>query len=995
MRRCHGVRPAQMMVRRIVVITCAVALFGSASALNNNNFSALRFRSIGPLDGRIDTVSGVPGDTNTYYAGAEGGLFRSIDAGTTWSSVFNDKPVSSVSAIAVAPSRPATVYIGTGAVDLRNDVAFGDGVWRSDDAGMSWRHVGLDATAHIAAIAIDPGNPDRVFVGALGNVYKPSTARGIYRTTDGGATWQRVLYTDDRTGGSSIAIDPANANHLLAGMWEGWRTPYHLTSGGPTDGIYESTDGGDHWTRLRGHGLPTGITGRIAIAFAPSNPRRIYALIESHEGLLWRSDDGGATWKMVNASHGIDQRPFYFTSFTVDPKEENRLYFMSVRIWQSNDGGKTVSEMPDTRGGDYHQLWIDPQNPKRMIAGDDDGAEISTSAAKSWLDAPIAIAQPYHMDTDDRVPYTICSEDQDESSSCGPSNSLLPGGIAPNAFFNPGGGESGWVLVDNRNSNVIYADSYEGTITRYDRRTGQARRIDVWPEDGMGWPASALRYRFQWTAPLALSPQHPGRLYMGGNKIFQTDDGGVSWRAISRDLTRNDKARQTVSGTPITPDNTSVEYYDVVFCIGPSPISDGEIWAGTDDGLVWLTRDGGSHWRNVTPQQFAQVTDRHWLRVDYVAPSRFDAATAYVAADAHKWGDRRPYLFVTHDYGKTWSEISDSLPQDSYTRMIRPDPFRRGMLYAGTETGLWFSYDEGVHWTRLTNGLPVAPVYDFQVQRRFDDLVVATHGRSIWVLDDLHPLQEMTSRIASTPLHLFTLRNAYRYRISSVGDRELRSPSQFMGENPPYGADINFWLTKPGAVRVQVRANNRVIRTIDVRNAVAGLNRVWWNLRYGAIAPVKDFVPWQGGGFEGPLVLPGTYTVRVTASGHSVVGTVHVLEDPRSHASLGDLQEQLAFLLRIRRDVTRMTAAIERVQAVRARNKAKSTAADRLLSEMYDPLVTQSEDALRYPDQVYGRLSFLASVAASADSAPTKSEYAVLKVLEMRANALDSAAYKL
>lgn len=977
---------------------CALvlALFVVAAAPSDNaNFTALKFRNIGPLNGRIDAVSGVPADPTTFYAGGLGGLFKTADGGVTWKSVFNNEPVSSVNAIAVAPSAPATVYIGTGEANLRNDVLFGDGVWRSSDSAATWTHSGLDGVGSIAAIAVDPSNAQRVFVAALGDVYGASQDRGIYRTTDGGTTWTKVLYTDERTGGSSIAIDPANNQHLLAGMWEGWRTPYHLTSGGPSDGVYESKDGGEHWTRLQGHGLPAGVTGRIAIAFAASDPKRVYALIESAQGTLWRSDDGGTTWTMVNAAHGIDQRPFYFTSLTVDPKNADTIYFMSVQMWRSTDGGKTAKPMRGTRGGDYHQLWIDPQNPARMIAGNDQGAEVSYSKGDSWLNAQMAIAQVYHVDTDDRIPYTICAEDQDSGSACGPSNSLSFGGISPDAFFSAAGGESGWIVFDKANSNLIYGDGYQGSVTQYDRRTGQARAIDVWPQDAMGWPAAPLKYRFQWTSPLAISPQHPHRLFMGGNKIFQTDDGGVTWTTISPDLTRNDKAREQISGTPITPDNTSVEYYDVVFAIGPSPVRDGLIWAGTDDGRVWLTRDGGGHWNDVSPAAIRTEPDDHWLRIDDVAPSPLDAGTAYVSADAHKWGDRTPQLFVTHDYGATWTRIVGDLPANSYTLMLKPDPVRRGMLYAGTASGLYYSYDEGAHWTAFTNGLPTVPVFDFTVQPRFDDLVVGTHGRGIWILDDLHPLQEMTARVQAQPLHLFTLRNAYRFNEGFT-----RSVAQFSGENPGYGALINFWLAQAPAkdekVSVQIYSGATLIRTIDVKEPVAGVNRSHWDLQYDNIKPVKDFVPWDGGGFEGPVALPGAYRVRVIAGTAAATGTIQLLADPNSRATLAQLREQLAFLLQIRAKLEQMTAAIERVQAVKAKGGATATQADALLHRLYNPEVTEGEDALRYPEQVYGQLSFLASDVSSADAAPTKAEYAVRAQLERRADALmaEAAALK-
>jgi photosystem II stability/assembly factor-like uncharacterized protein len=961
-------------------------------AISPSLYSNLHFRNIGPLSGRIDAVSGAPGEPGTYYAGGLGGLFKSVDGGVSWEAVFNQRPVSSIGAIAVAPSDPNVVYVGTGEPNLRNDVAFGDGIWKSSDAGKTWQHQGLDAGGAVARIAVDAKNPERAFAAVLGDVFKPGTARGIYRTLDGGKTWQRVLYTDDRTGGSSVAIDPANPNHLFAGMWEGWRTPYHLNSGGPTDGLYESVDGGNRWTRLRANGLPAGETGRIAVAFAPSNPSRVYALIESNEGILWRSDDGGKNWKLVNKSHGIDQRPFYFTSFAVDPHDQNHLYFLSVQMWESTDGGSTAKVLRGTRGGDYHSAWIDPQDSRRMIAGDDGGAQVSENAPEGWLNAPIKVAQAYHVDTDDRVPYTVCAETQDAGSACGPSNSLAYGGIAPSDFFSAGGGESGWIVFDQASPYLIYGDGYQGALTQYDRRTQQAREIDVWPEDAMGWPAAPLKYRFQWTSPLAMSPEHPHRLYMGGNEVFQTDDGGVHWRAISGDLTRDDKRFQQFSGG-LTRDNTSVEYYDTVFTIAESPLRSGELWVGTDDGLVQLTRDGGNHWSNVTPSALKNDRPGAWARIDYVDPSPFDPATAYMVADYHKSGGRAPHLYKTHDYGRTWTAIAATLPQDSYARMIKADPFRHGMLYAGTETGLWLSYDEGAHWMPLQNDLPVAPVYDFTVQKRFDDLVVGTHGRAIWILDDLHALQQIDDRVAAQQLHVFTSSPAYRFQIGGYG----AEPGS--GENPEYGAGITFYLKNAPAAKQKVTAQilkgTHVIRTLDVKKPSAGINRVWWNLQYEPMHPVKNYVPWGAGGFDGPAVLPGTYTVRVSDGTHYASGRITVRMDPRSHASMSALREQLAFLQRARGDLQRLTDTIDRLNALKSKRPADAPAIDTLLHRIYEPEVTQGEDALRYPQQVYGKISYLAEGAASADAAPTAAQYAVLRELEARASVLEQKAQAL
>ncbi|HKU67910.1 MAG TPA: hypothetical protein VJP85_09040, partial [Candidatus Baltobacteraceae bacterium] len=522
-----------------------------------------------------------------------------------------------------------------------------------------------------------------------------------------------------------------------------------------------------------------------------------------------------------------------------------------------------------------------------------------------------------------------------------------------------------------------------------DRRTQQSRAIDVWPEDAMGWPAAQLKYRFQWTSPLAMSPEHPHRLYMGGNKVFATDDGGAHWRAVSGDLTRNNKRFQQFSGG-LTRDNTSVEYYDTVFSIAESPLREGEIWVGTDDGLVQLTRDGGKHWSNVTPAAIANDPPGAWARIDYVDPSPFDPATAYAVADYHKSGGRAPHLYKTHDYGRTWTSISGDLPPDSYARMIKADPVRRGMLYAGTETALWLSYDEGAHWISLQNDLPTVPVYDFTVQKRFDDLIVGTHGRALWILDDLHPLQELTDTVIAQPLHLFTMRPAYRYRIGSFTD----APGA--GENPKYGADINVYLKSEPAAKQKITAEildgSQVIRTLTFEKPKAGINRLWWDLRYESLHPVKNYVPWGAGGFDGPLVLPGRYTVRVRDGAHTASAHVDVLMDPRSHASAAALREQLAFLQRVRGDLSALSSTIDRLNAAKSTSGSSAAKIDALLHEIYEPEVTQGEDALRYPQQVYGKLSYLADGVGGADAAPTAAQYAVLQTLESRAKQLEGEA---
>jgi photosystem II stability/assembly factor-like uncharacterized protein len=961
-----------------VIAAAPVPKAASSPAPSTDPFAALKFRSIGPDSGRLDAAAGVPGDPSVYYVAGLGGLFKSTDGGATFSSVFDEPNVSAVGAIAVAPSNSNIVYIGTGEPNIRNDIQPGNGVWRSDDAGKTWSHVGLDGTGHIAQIAIDPHDPNIAYVAAEGRIYASGPDRGIYKTTDGGKSWQHVLAIDDTTGASAVVIDPANPNTVLAGAWTVWRKPWTLNSGGPNDGLYMSHDGGAHWTRLEGHGLPSGLMGRIGLAYAPSQPSRIYALIESKEGVLWRSDDGGANWTMVSKSHDIWQRPFYFFELAVDPRDANHVYFPSVSFFQTTDGGKTLKRLKNNLG-DNHQLWIDPTNPARMIMASDSSVGISLDGGKNWIYPQIPISQVYHLDTDNRVPYTVCVEIQDAGSTCGPSNSRV-GGIEPGAWYATFGGESSWTLFDPANDNIIYGAGYTGDLTRFDRKTNQPLDIAPWPQDYIGWAARHERYRFQWTAPIAVSKLEPRALYFGANVLFKSSDEGLTWHVISPDLTRDDKSKQGPAGGPITHDDTSVETYDTIFAIAESPLRLGEIWVGTDDGLVWLTRNGGKHWRNLT----ANIPGMpEWARVVSLYPSTFDPATAYLAVDAHKLGIRSPYLWVTHDYGSHWHSIVGNLGADaSYALVLKEDPFRRRMLYLGTAHGLYISFDEGAHWQRMHNGLPTIAVYDLAVQRHFDDLVVGTHGRGVYVMDDIHALQDYRPSLARKPLALFPMRIAYRWGLGRITD-EVENQT---GDDPPSGALVNFWLASAPAkgekVTVRVYSGNRLIRTLEVKKPVAGINRVVWNLRYEGFKAVKDSDPWRMGGFAGPKVLPGTYRVVVSAGANSASSIVRVAEDPNVHVTLSALREQLAFQMRIHNDLKQVGDAID------ALRKLHTSQADAILDTLFQPRATYGEDILRYPAHLYEQLSSLAGMAGESDAAPTPSDRRVLRYLEteMRAD---------
>ncbi len=981
---CHHKR-----TRRTAVIGLLTALFfcdyAFASAQVARPFTALTFRSIGPNSGRLDAAVGVPGDPSVYYVGGLGGLFKSTDGGATFSSIFDEPDVSSVGAITVAPSNPNIVYIGTGEPNLRNDIETGDGVWRSDDAGKTWRHLGLDGSAHIAQIAVDPHDPDVAYVAAIGPVYGSGSARGIYKTSDGGTTWQHVLALDDRTGASSVVIDPADSSTVLAGAWTVWRKPWILNSGGPDDGLYISHDAGAHWSRVEGNGFPTGLTGRIGLAYAPSNPSRIYALIESKQGVLWRSDDGGASWHLVSTNHDLAQRPYYFSELSVDPRDENHLFFMSVDLLESRDGGAkthSIAQGSDENNylGDNHQMWIDPTNGNRMIVADDGGSAISLDGGKDWIYPQIPISQAYHVDVDDGVPYTICVEIQDAGSACGPSNSKLRGD-GPGDWFGAAGGESGWILFDPAHPNLIYGSGYTGALSRFDRRTHQAISISPWPLDVIGWAARDERYRFQWTAPIAVSALKPRALYFGGNVLFKSDDEGLHWHIISPDLTRNDKSKQLPTGGPITHDSTSVETYDTIFTVAESPLRRGELWVGTDDGLVWLSRDDGAHWRNLT----SHIPDAPaWARVSSLTPSAFDAATAYLAFDTHLLGVRAPSLYVTHDFGEHWRAIDGDLSDASYSLVLKEDPLRRGFLYLGTGIGLYLSFDDGAHWLRARGGLPTAPVYDLTVQRHFDDLVVATHGRGIYILDDLHPLQAYTRALAMQPLALFPMRTAYRWGRG----RESYAMDDVLGTDPRYGAYIDFWLAdapaKGSTVTVRIYDGSQLIRTIGVKHPRAGVNRVVWNLRYTQLTPVKDSDPWRRSGFSGPLVVPGVYRVTVSAAGATRSGLVTVAADPLLRASLPAMRAQLAFLMRIHGDLARISSTIEALRAARAsaHSDREKAAIDAALNMLFQPQATEGEDVLRYPIRLYEQLSSLAAEASFSDVAPSAPDREVLAYLE-------------
>jgi photosystem II stability/assembly factor-like uncharacterized protein len=743
--------------------------------------SSLEWRSIGPYrGGRVVAVAGDPSHSHTFYFGSTGGgVWKTTDGGLFWENVSDGYfKRASVGGIAVAPSDPNVIYVGMGEATIRGNVSHGDGVYKSTDAGKTWTHLGLEDTRNIGKVRVHPTDHNIVYVAALGHAHGPNEQRGLFRSRDGGASWDRILYINENVGIHDLSMDPNNPRTLYAAAWAARRNPYQLISGGEGCGIYKSTDGGDTWQEItRNKGLPTGPVGKIGVAVSPARTDRVYAIVESKESAVYRSDDGGDSWERLCDEHDLSGRPWYYQHIIADPQDPNTVWVLNVRCYRSIDGGRTF-QLVAAPHGDNHDLWIDPANPRRMILGNDGGATVTYDGGQGWTSL---YNQPtcefYHVTTDNQTPYRIYGAQQDNSTISVPSRSYQSA-IVHTDMIEIGGGESGYIAVDPRNPNIIYAGSYQGYLTRYDHATGQLRDITVWPEPAMGSPASDVKYRFQWTFPILLSPHDPGVLYATGNHVFRSTDEGASWEEISPDLTRNDASTLGPSGGPITGDNVGTEYYATIFAFAESAIEKGLLWAGSDDGLIHLSRDGGASWQDVTPKDLPE-----WALISIIEPSPHDPATAYVAANRYKLDDFHPYLYKTNDYGATWTKITDGIADNDFTRAIREDPERRGLLFAGTETGAHVSFDDGAHWQPLQFNLPAVPIHDLTIKE--GDLIAATHGRAFWVLDDIGPLRQMTDAVRDASVHLFAPQPAVRY-TQSGGYGSGTAPGINYGSSGPF-----------------------------------------------------------------------------------------------------------------------------------------------------------------------------------------------------------------
>jgi photosystem II stability/assembly factor-like uncharacterized protein len=976
-------------------------------------FKGMKYRLIGPFrGGRSLTAAGIPGDPTTYYFGATGGgVWKSTDGAMTWSPVFDKEGSGDIGSLAVANSDHNTIYVGTGEACIRGNISHGDGVYKSLDGGKTWKNIGLRDSRAIGKVIINPSNPEIVFVAALGHPYGPNTERGIFRTVDGGKSWEKVLYKDENTGGIDVAFDPHNPNILFAALWQARRTSWSLDSGGPGSGLYRSNDGGTTWKRLEEHGLPKGPYGRIGIAVA-ANSDRVYALIEAHnpDGGLYRSDDGGETWDFVNPSHSLWQRPWYYMHIIADPRDENVVYIMDVEAFKSTDGGHLFNKV-NVPHGDNHGLWIDPRDTRRMIASNDGGVTVTLDGGKNWTrEDNQPTAQFYHVITDNAVPYRVYGAQQDSGTVAIASRSD-EGSIDRQDWYDVGGGEAGYIAPYPPDPDIVYAADYQGNITRFDKHIGQVKSITEQPELSDAYGAANLEHRFQWTAPVLISLHDPNTLYHGGERLFKTTDGGVHWQAISPDLTRNDKSKQHVSGGEITLDDSGTEYFDTIFAVVESPITKGLIWVGTDDGLIQVTRDEGKNWSNVTPKDLPE-----WSRISQIDASPYDAATAYVAVDRHQSDDLRPYIYKTSDYGQTWTKLTNGIPEGSFVRAVREDPKKRGLLYAGTENGVYVSFNDGADWRSLKLNLPTTPVHDLVVKD--NDLVVATHGRAFWILDDISPLRQFSDDVAKKDVHLYTPGPAYRIQAGEGGNE--RHPSKRTGQNPPVGAVIYYYLKDAPKAETETKleildATGKLVRKYSSFETQpldeplgpddkkpekeikpdAGLNRFVWDLRYEQAHRVPGYYLWEyGSGARGPVAAPGQYQVRLTVGGESQVVPLELKLDPRVKVSQGDLAQQFALLMRIHDELNQVYDAVNQIQDVRsqviglkrrlpqnASTKSIAASADDLEKKLIgvrDQLVnltiSADEDSLAYPPQIDGKLAYLAMDVGSADAAPTEAE---------------------
>lgn len=1008
------------MIRKVVSLVACLGVFVSYLAPCQADspvdgfekiYSGLEYRSIGPYrGGRSAACTGVVGNPMTYYFGAAGGgVWKTVDGGSSWNNISDGFFGGSIGAVAVAPSDPNTIYVGGGEVTVRGNVSHGYGVWKSIDAGQTWECMGLEDTQTIPRIRIDPSDSNVVYVAALGHLYGPNQQRGVYKSTDGGKTWQRKLFVTDEAGAVDLILDPNNPRTMYASTWKIRRTPYSLESGGEGSGIWKSTDAGESWTEItRNSGLPQGTIGISGLAISPLDSNRIWAIVEAEDGGVFRSSNGGETWSKINSDRSLRQRAWYYTRIYAGTENIDEVYVLNVRFHRSTDGGRTFSTI-STPHGDHHDLWIDPNDSKRMIVADDGGGQVSFDGGENWstyYNQPTA--QFYRVTTDNHFPYRIYGAQQD-NSTVRISHRTGTGLITEGDWESTAGGESGHIAPDPLNPDIVYGGSYGGFLTRIDHSNGSRRNIHVWPDNPMGSGAGANKYRFQWNFPIFFSPHNPKSLYAAANVLFRTQDEGQTWEQISPDLTRNSPNRLGSSGGPITKDNTSVEYYCTIFAAIESPHEADVLWVGTDDGLIQVSRDGGKNWKNVTPPDLPE-----WSQINSIEAHPTEKGGLYVAATRYKSDDFKPYLLKTTDYGETWTFINNGIDRKHFTRVVRADPDRAGLLYAGTEAGMYISFDDGKNWRPFQLNLPMVPITDLAIKE--GNLIVATQGRSFWILDDLHILHQMAPGLEENKIHLFEPRPTVRLQGRFSG-RGTRNSS---GRDYPSGAIFHAYLEKAPKSDEKVEidycdSEGNLIRRYSTKpdsdagerrlSLEQGLNRISWDMRYPDAESFSGLVMWSGS-TRGPRAVPGTYKVIFRHGEEEQTIELEVKNDPRSMASQEDLEAQFDFLIETRDKLSEIHEAIQAIRNIRSQVSAYMKRIDGIETAeenepikelgkeiskqltsieetLYQTKNRSSQDPLNFPIRLNDKLAGVGSVVSTGDFRPTR------QALQVRAELIE------
>ncbi|MBT8280809.1 MAG: glycosyl hydrolase [Muriicola sp.] len=962
-------------------------------------YSSLEYRLVGPFrGGRSAAVTGVPGQPNLFYFGATGGgVWKTTDGGRTWGNISDGYFGGSIGAVEVANSDPNVIYVGGGEKTLRGNVSSGYGVWKSVDAGKTWKSVGLKNSRHVPRIRIHPDNPDIVYAAVLGDIYKPSQDRGVYKSIDGGITWRKTLFVNDQAGAVDLILDPTNPRIMYASTWRAQRTPYSLSSGGDGSALWKSTDSGENWTEIsKNEGFPKDTLGIIGVAVSPVNPDRVWAIVENKDkGGLYRSEDGGKKWSQVNSERKLRQRAWYYTRVYADTENEDMVYVLNVRYHKSTDGGKSFNTF-NAPHGDHHDLWIAPENPKRMIIGDDGGAQISYDGGLTWstyYNQPTA--QFYRVTTDNAFPYRIYAAQQDNSTirinhrSSGRT-------IGDDDWESTAGGESAHIAVDPTNNDIVYGGSYGGFLTRVNHDANSVRGINVWPDNPMGYGAEGMKYRFQWNFPIIFSKHDPKKLYTFSNHVHLSTNEGQSWQLLSGDLTRNDPDKLVSSGGPITQDNTGVEYYCTIFAANESPLKEGLLWVGSDDGLIHVSKDGGGTWENVTPTNMPE-----WSMVNSIEPSAFDEGTCYVAATRYKLGDFQPYLYKTTDYGKSWQKITNGIANEHFTRVLREDPKRKGLLYAGTETGMYISFNDGRSWKPFQLNLPIVPITDLAVKD--NNLVVATQGRSLWIMDDLTVLHQLNEGLASDEAVLYKPKDSYRTKGGTS-----RSPSKTAGQNHPNGVITHFYLKdfseKDSVALTYTTVSGDTLASFSSfakendkkLKAKTGGNTHVWDTRGEGAQDFKGMILWWAS-LNGPKAVPGTYQVHLSVNGNKQTQTFNILPDPRAEVSVAEMQKQHDFISDINSTVDKAHGSIKKIRKITAQldafmaqykgdeatkelvDKAKKLKSDfsEVEKALYQTQNRSGQDPLNFPIRLTNKLAHLNSLVSIDDFHPTDQDVAV------------------